>query len=99
MEGHEIFFPAGIDNIWTNPETVKSHRTYSILTTEANELMSEIHNTKKRMPVCLSSEMDKDWLEGSNLQDFSFANYNPNLVAEETAGGIVDLSSPAKNSD
>lgn len=99
MKDHEIFSLAGIYNLWTNPETGKSYRTYSILTTEANELMSEIHNTKKRMPVCLDRRMDKDWLEGRSLQDFSYPNYNPNLVAEDAGSGIVDLFSPSKNSD
>lgn len=99
MKGHDIFSLAGIYNLWTNSETGKSYRTYTILTTEANELMSEIHNNKKRMPVCLNRDMDKDWLEGRKLQDFAYPNYNPNLVAEEIGGGIVDLFSPAKNSD
>lgn len=99
MKNHNIFSLAGIYNIWTNPESGKTYRTYSILTTEANELMSEIHNTKKRMPVCLDQRMDKGWLEGRDLQDFSYPNYNPNLVAEESGSGIVDLFSPSKNSD
>ncbi|WP_227625555.1 SOS response-associated peptidase [Geofilum rubicundum] len=29
--------------------------------------MSEIHNTKKRMPVILSSLSEKDWLQGGDL--------------------------------
>jgi putative SOS response-associated peptidase YedK len=99
MNDHNIFSLAGIYNLWTNPETGKTFRTYTILTTEANELMSEIHNTKKRMPVCLNRDMDKDWLEGRTLKDFSFPNYNPELVGVEEDGGIVDLFSPAKNSD
>lgn len=33
----------------------------------ANALMSEIHNTKKRMPVILSSLSEKDWLQGGDL--------------------------------
>ncbi|MEY3200404.1 MAG: response associated peptidase, partial [Bacteroidota bacterium] len=26
--------------------------------------MAEIHNSKKRMPVILKAEQEKDWLEG-----------------------------------
>ncbi len=41
--------------------------TCSIITTAANELMSEIHNTKKRMPVILNPEAEKAWLGGGEL--------------------------------
>jgi len=99
LRHHHIFSLAGIYNIWINPETGKTYRTYSILTTEANELMSEIHNTKKRMPVCLDRRMDQEWLNGRNLQDFSYPNYNPDLVAEDVDKGIADLFFPDKNSD
>ncbi|MGB0806952.1 MAG: SOS response-associated peptidase [Salibacteraceae bacterium] len=58
----EIFAFAGIWSEWTNPETGEKQKTYSIITTEANELMSEIHNTKKRMPVILPKENEYDWL-------------------------------------
>ncbi len=49
----EIFAFAGIYSTWKNPENGEQINSYSILTTEANELMSEIHNNKKRMPVVL----------------------------------------------
>jgi putative SOS response-associated peptidase YedK len=35
------------------------------LTTDANDLMTEIHNTKKRMPVIVANE--NDWLNGQQL--------------------------------
>lgn len=38
------------------------NKTFSMVTTEANELMSEIHNTKKRMPLILNNNYLKDWL-------------------------------------
>lgn len=44
--------------------------TYSIVTTEANELMAEIHNTKKRMPLVLTPENREYWLQGGALEDF-----------------------------
>jgi len=44
--------------------------TYSIITTDANELMAEIHNTKKRMPLVLTSENRDYWLQGGALEDF-----------------------------
>lgn len=46
--------------------------SYSIITTEANELMSEIHNNKKRMPVVLRKEDRNAWLQGIDLGSFAF---------------------------
>ena len=54
----EIFAFAGIYSTWKNSKTDEVVNSYSILTTEANELMSEIHNNKQRMPVVLKRE---DW--------------------------------------
>ena len=39
-------------------------KTYTIITTEANELMSEIHNSQKRMPFILIKENEFEWLNG-----------------------------------
>ena len=43
-------------------------KTYTILTTEANELMAEIHNSKKRMPVVLRKEEEQLWLKGEPME-------------------------------
>lgn len=57
-----IFSMAGIHAQWTNPDTGRSVYTFSIITTEANELMSYIHNTNFRMPVILHKEDEEKWL-------------------------------------
>ncbi|MBK6831284.1 MAG: SOS response-associated peptidase family protein [Flavobacteriales bacterium] len=44
--------------------------TYTILTTEANTRMAEIHNSKRRMPVIIPEGHERDWL-------------NPHLTQEE----------------
>ncbi|MGW1456611.1 SOS response-associated peptidase [Salegentibacter agarivorans] len=76
----EIFAFAGIYSIWVNPETNESINSYSIVTTEANELMAEIHNNKKRMPVVLKSQDHKSWLNGTEHHDFAFP-YEVPLIA------------------
>ncbi len=63
LKNREIFSFAGIWEQWVNPETGEVLKTYSILTTEANELVAKIHNTKKRMPVILPREHEQDWLK------------------------------------
>ena len=32
--------------------------------------MSEIHNSKKRMPVILTPENESDWLKGADTKEF-----------------------------
>lgn len=54
--------------------------TFSMLTTQANALMSEIHNIKKRMPIILKPKDEKAWLDGANYNDFAFP-YEVNLKA------------------
>jgi putative SOS response-associated peptidase YedK len=68
----EIFAFAGIYSHWENPETGEKTNSYSIVTTRANELMSEIHNNKQRMPVILHRNDRKQWLEGVPHEKFAF---------------------------
>jgi putative SOS response-associated peptidase YedK len=37
--------------------------TFSIITTRANPLLEEIHNSKKRMPVILPEDKEMEWLD------------------------------------
>ncbi len=75
----EPFSFAGLWNEWVDKATGEIIPTYTILTTAANEMMSEIHNTKKRMPVILKQEEEQDWLNG-NINNTSEVE----LIAERT---------------
>jgi putative SOS response-associated peptidase YedK len=55
---------AGLSDQWKDPESGEIHRTFSIITTDANPLMAKIHNTKKRMPVILPREKETEWISG-----------------------------------
>jgi len=57
----DIFSLAGIWDSWEMKGGV-TVRTFSVVTTRANELMEEIHNTKKRMPVILPAGAEQVWL-------------------------------------
>jgi putative SOS response-associated peptidase YedK len=61
LKGEEIFSLAGIWDTWAVKEGVTLN-TFSVVTTRANSLMEEIHNTKKRMPVILPSAAESIWL-------------------------------------
>lgn len=64
MPNNELFAFAGLYSEWTDKSIGEVIKTYTILTTVANELMSKIHNTKKRMPVIVSEESEQNWLNG-----------------------------------
>jgi putative SOS response-associated peptidase YedK len=55
----EIFGVAGLYDSWQNPEG-KIINSYTIITLEANEFMSDLHD---RMPAIMSEEAEKLWLD------------------------------------
>ena len=64
VKDKEIFWMAGIWQQWTDAETGETVDTCSIITTEANLVMSQIHNSKKRMPTMLTDELAWEWMFG-----------------------------------
>lgn len=66
-----------------NEETGEVKDTFSIITTEANELMASIHNSKKRMPVVYDDiSMALEWLE-PNLKEQRIRELATYQVASE----------------
>lgn len=68
LKNEEPFFFAGIWNQWTNEETGEIIFSYAVLTTEANDLMAKIHNSKKRMPIILKQENAKEYLGDFDME-------------------------------
>ena len=64
LRDDEIFMFAGIWNSAVD-NAGRPMNSYAILTVEANEMMAEIHNTKKRMPLILAPEEARLWLSAS----------------------------------
>lgn len=62
LRDEEIFSLAGIYDYWKDPSSGILVPTFSILTTSANEMMAEIHNTNFRMPVILAPTDERVWL-------------------------------------
>jgi putative SOS response-associated peptidase YedK len=60
---HEFFLLAGIYSHWMDKQHSMLVSTFSIITTAANELMSDIHNTKKRMPLILDPRNMNAWID------------------------------------
>jgi putative SOS response-associated peptidase YedK len=80
LPNEELFAFAGLYSEWINKETGEIKNTYTILTTEASPLLSEIHNHKKRMPVVLKREDESKWLHHEPINHFAFP-YSVDLVA------------------
>jgi len=65
----DIFSLGCIYESWVDKVTGEIRNTFSILTTPANPLMERIHNLKKRMPLILSPEDEKRWIEPKLTRD------------------------------
>lgn len=65
MGADQLFAFAGLWSEYIDRESGEIFQTFTVITTEANTLMSSIHNTKKRMPVILSPDYEQNWLSGS----------------------------------
>lgn len=63
----EFFSFAGLYDIWTDINSGRIIHSFSIVTTEANSLMSKIHNSKKRMPFVLKNDKIENWISGEFL--------------------------------
>jgi len=70
LKNQKMFSVAGIYSTWKNKDNDQTTYSFSVLTCKANPLMEDIHNNKKRMPVIIGREFEKDWL-------------NPNLTKED----------------
>ncbi len=63
------FLLGGIYSTWKDKETGQLLKTFAVITTPSNTLMSQIHNIKKRMPLILSQGDIDTWIDpGLNKQ-------------------------------
>ena len=62
LKERPYFFMAGIYQPWVDVETGETMNTFSIVTTQANSMMEQIHNKKKRMPTIFNEQQAAEWL-------------------------------------
>jgi putative SOS response-associated peptidase YedK len=62
LKGKQVFFIAGIWQTWTDRESGETVDTCALVTTKANTLMEQVHNSKKRMPCILTEELAAEWI-------------------------------------
>lgn len=63
-----LFSLGGLWSEYTDKKTGEIIRTFTVLTMPANELMAEIHNTKKRMPLVFMPENALLWINGHECE-------------------------------
>ena len=71
-----LFLCGGLFDVWLDINSGNKVKSFTIITTEANTLMSEIHNDKKRMPFLLEEEQVNSWLNGKFPENHTFKSEN-----------------------
>jgi putative SOS response-associated peptidase YedK len=77
MRNEPEFFLAGIWQPWFDTESKTTTNTFAIVTTTANSLMKQIHNSKERMPTILPGNLAEAWLfnDLADQEILDIANY------------------------
>lgn len=95
LKDQPVFSIAGLYSRWKNKATDQYYYSYSVLTTTANPLMAEIHNSKKRMPVILPREYERDWLNPNLTKDDVLALCKPLDDSKMQAHTISNFKGPS----
>jgi putative SOS response-associated peptidase YedK len=77
VKNQNAFALGGIYESWVNEATGEIMNTCSIITTEGNSLMNQIHNTKKRMPLVLPKNKMMEWISPSLTKEQITAAMQP----------------------
>lgn len=96
----QIMSLAGIYDNWVETDTGEEFSTFSIITTDANEIMAEIHNSKKRMPVILEPSAENTWINLSTSASDSLALLKPSpsgILRAHTISNLINNRSADRN--
>jgi putative SOS response-associated peptidase YedK len=97
----EIISLAGIWDEWVETNTGEMFTTFSIVTTDANPLMAEIHNSAKRMPVILDKVAEKKWIDIGTGKDAAIELLKPcpsEILSAYTISDLINRKSIDRNS-
>ncbi|MDP4224006.1 MAG: SOS response-associated peptidase [Bacteroidota bacterium] len=96
----EIVSIAGLFDQWVETATGEIFKTFTIVTTEANDLMAVIHNSKKRMPVILNRTEEQKWISLSTLPEEAQALLRPcpsEILKAHTISNLINNKSADRN--
>jgi len=89
----EILSIAGIYDDWIEDNTGEVLSTFSIVTTEANDMMAHIHNSGKRMPAILSKSAETRWINNSIAESDALDLLKPSpdeMLKAHTIGPLIN---------
>lgn len=97
---NEIISFAGLWDEWVETTTGELYSTFSIVTTDANEMLAEIHNSTKRMPVILDKQGERKWidLETNKMEALELLKPCPSeILCAHTISDLVNKKSSERN--
>ncbi|GGG18291.1 hypothetical protein GCM10011323_23090 [Pontibacter amylolyticus] len=94
LKNEELFSFAGLWDEWLDKSTDEVLHTYTIITTNANDIVKPIHG---RMPVILSPEAEELWLGEHETQEALLALLNPYNSEELKAYPVSPLVNSLMN--
>jgi putative SOS response-associated peptidase YedK len=96
----DIISLAGIWDEWIETTTGEVLSTFSIVTTDANPLMAEIHNSAKRMPVILDKSNETKWIDLTIDKDLAMnllSTYPSEILRAHTISDLINKKTIDKN--
>lgn len=86
---------------WVNKDTGEVIDTFSVLTTKANELLTEIHNEKKRMPLIIPPDDRDAWLDAKEPEQIKsfFKPFDGLLEAHKVYRVTADRTGETNRAD
>ncbi len=69
LKEKQYFYMAGVWQPWTDNLTGEYVESFAVVTTVANKLMEQVHNSKKRMPTILTEDLAYEWLFGDLTEE------------------------------
>lgn len=63
LKDRDVFAFAGLWSQWKSKDGSQIYRSFTIMTTEANQTVGKVHDPKFRMPVILEDYNEKLWLD------------------------------------
>ncbi|KAA5539233.1 SOS response-associated peptidase [Adhaeribacter rhizoryzae] len=96
LQNEDLFSFAGLWDEWVDKSTGEVLKTFTIITTEANKLVKEVH---ERMPVILTPEAEELWLNNDEPVNDLLDLLQPYDADQMKAYPVSDLiNSPVNNS-
>ena len=97
----DIMSLAGLWSEWVETVTGEVSGTFTIITTDANDKMAEIHNSKKRMPVIIEPGSEAEWLNLNTPVEEIFSLMKPypsDIIKAYTISNLISRKDADRNS-